>query len=68
MQVLAWLKCKVQRTVDALRSEGNQYKGLDLQGLQRYSIGILGEYLSNEFSNDLIKSFNLPALGKLATP
>jgi ribonuclease H2 subunit B len=62
-RVLAWLELKVEQTKTALVEQAAGFAGMDTVGLTAYSAGILGEYLSQEWSNKLSKYLGLPQPG-----
>lgn len=47
-----------------LLSLGSVFSAMDAFGLQRYAIGLLGEYLSSAHFTKLKKCFDLPPVGK----
>ena len=64
LQVLAWLRCKVARTVAALRaSGGSAFVGMDDAGLAAYAAGLLGEWLAPAWQRRLAAACGLPASG-----
>ncbi|KAL4537198.1 hypothetical protein Ndes2437B_g08347 [Nannochloris sp. 'desiccata'] len=62
-RVLAWLGLKADQTKAALVEQAAGFAGMDHMGLTAYAVGILGEYLSPEWSNKLSKYLGLPQPG-----
>jgi ribonuclease H2 subunit B len=62
-RVLAWLSLKVEQTKAALVEQAAGFAGMDTLGLTAYAAGILGEYLSLEWSSKLSKYLGLPQPG-----
>ena len=62
-RVLAWLSLKAEQTKGALVEQAAGFAGMDALGLTAYAAGILGEYLSQEWSTNLSKYLGLPQPG-----
>lgn len=62
-RVLAWLGLKVDQTKAALVEQASGFSGMDPMGLTAYAVGILGEYLSPEWSSKLSKYLGVPQPG-----
>jgi ribonuclease H2 subunit B len=62
-RLLAWLSVKVEQTKAALVDQAAGFAGMDAMGLTVYAAGILGEYLSPEWSTKLSKYLGLPQPG-----
>jgi len=62
-RVLAWLGLKADQTKAALVEQASGFAGMDPMGLTAYAVGILGEYLSPEWSMKLSKYLELPQPG-----
>ncbi len=56
MQVLAWLRCKVKVLRNALVDSSASFAGLGSDSLTIYTVGLLGEYLSEEWTSRLADS------------
>ena len=63
MQVLAWLRCKVKVLRNALVDSSASFAGLGSDSLTIYAVGLLGEYLSEEWTARLAESCHV-SLGK----
>ena len=66
MQVLAWLRCKVKVLRNALVDSSASFAGLGSDSLTVYAVGLLGEYLSEEWTSRLADSCHV-SLGMLIT-
>ena len=64
-QVLAWLRCKVKVLRNALVDSSAAFAGLGSDSLTIYAIGLLGEYLSEEWTRRLADSCHV-SLGLLS--
>ena len=56
VQVLAWLRCKVKVLRNALVDSSASFAGLGSDSLTVYAVGLLGEYLSEEWTKRLADS------------
>ena len=59
MQVLAWLRCKVKVLRNALVDSSASFAGLGSDSLTVYAVGLLGEYLSEQWTSCLADSCNV---------
>ena len=63
VQVLAWLRCKVKVLRNALVDSSASFAGLGSDSLTIYAVGLLGEFLSEEWTRRLADSCHV-SLGK----
>ena len=62
-QVMAWLKCKIQKTVAGLRSLGETYTTMGEKDLDAYAVGMLCEYLSPKWQGKLRIAYGIEEPG-----
>lgn len=63
-KLLAWLCCKVDQAMEALREHcGGMFLQLTTKALQTYSVEFLSDFLSHQWAGRLREALQLPALG-----
>lgn len=60
-KALAWLRLKVEKTKAALIASSPQFGSLEDTALTVYAAGILGEYMTKDWSAKLATALNLPS-------
>ena len=67
-KAVGWLKERTGLLKDKVRGLGAQFKALDEEGLTRYSVSYLGEYLPQSLVSKLEASFDLPCVSAHQAP